>query len=557
MAIKKLHPKLIALIAAGEVANRPAAIVKELVENSIDAGANQIKVDLVDGGFEKIRVIDNGSGMGQGDLLDSYKKHTTSKISTLKDLENVNTLGFRGEALNSIATVSTLTIRSKTKEANHGYEITVSEGTLLKESLVGMPDGTEVLVTDLFKNVPARKKFQKKPASEVRKTLQIIEDLAIANPIITFQVKNNKQLLVHFGKCKNRIERLKQVLEDEIYTKLIEVRHSKGNLFIEGFISHPQGGKTGKSAQYLSVNGRCIKDSRISSEVKKAYGTLLESDKFPPFALNITLPHQEVDINVDPKKNHAEFLNMAEILSFVFNAIKKTLYENNLSYLADSSDRAKTKMDPFVANTLKEKTVLWNIKTNAQSENEEIMQLHKLYLVVETKEGAALIDQHAAHERILYEGFLEEFKNEHTKTFKLKKGLVLELKAKDMAVLNEHTETLSKLGFEFETFGKNKLKVTSVPQIYKENDIKTLFAEMLEDLEQEGTKKDVYAESLKTISYLACRGAIKSGEYLTQSERKNLINKLADTTSQYTCPHGRPVHLKITLKELEKMFRRV
>lgn len=561
--IKSLNPELISLVAAGEVIEHPASVVKELVENSLDAFASEINVEISDVGLSQIRVADNGLGIHKDDLISSLHRHTTSKMQEASDLAAINTLGFRGEALYSISSVSNISIRSKTIDSVAGFEVISTDASNLEIRPVGMPQGTIVTVKNLFYNVPGRKKYYQNKSHLNRKIIQIITGAALANPTVGFRMKINDKVTLHVPKNQDLSHRISYLLGDSISTNLLPLDFEVDHFHLEGFASKPQGALPSDEFQYIFVNGRPVTHKQISKIIKETYGSLIEVKSHPVFVLNLGIPPSLIDVNVHPRKQEVLFINSASVYENIQKALVEVLGISDLTY-SKSSKKAiyadvfeAHKANPHLASSLKDTTLTWNIKTNKQVKDIEILQIHNLYLVFETPQGLTLIDQHAAHERILYEDFLNQFKEEKSKALSVNVDQLLDLPVSLVTLLESSLETLGKLGFTIEHFRNNTFKVVSVPQLYEKHDIKKLLIEFLKDLEENAVLKDSDQASLKTIAYLACRTAIKAGDYLTLEERQNLVEKLTKTKSSYTCPHGRPVQLEISLAELGKMFKRL
>lgn len=560
--IIKLKKSTISKVAAGEVISSPAAIVKELIENSIDAKASQIKINLVKGGLEKITVIDNGVGMSKTDLQICFDRYATSKIATAKDLNNIKSLGFRGEALYSIAAISLITIKSKIRSNIGGNLVEVRENILTKKSPVGMPKGTLVEVENIFFNVPARKKFFKNQQTELNKILDIVTKYALAYNNIAFSLKNNSKNILHLNNSQNFYERTEQLLGFDINREFLPVSRHENYLKIKGVLAKPQASEVSKDNQYLFINKRAVVHKKISDVIKNAYGSLIEPKAHPPFVLFLNLPYEMVDVNIHPTKKTVQLLNEDEILKIIKKTVRENLNKNNLTYktdiFGDSLDNYFKKADKYVSQILKDSEKVWNVKLNkAQNTLDEITQIHNLYLVMQNKNGLVLIDQHAAHERILYEDFLEQFLKEKSQKNTVSADKKLLLSAKQTETLKSNLKQFESLGFKIKFENKNRFVVKKIPTIFKEYNIKALVKDTLTDLENNTVKRDILDDkSQKTLSFLACRTAIKAGDYLTQKERVNLIKRLNKTKSNYTCPHGRPVKLEISIKELAKMFKR-
>ena len=577
--IRQLPKEVVSKVAAGEVVEYPASVVKELIENSIDAKASQIDIEIEDSGFSKIRIIDNGHGMSKEDVLESYKRHTTSKISTEDELAIVDSLGFRGEALYSISAISTTEIKSKINETISGTHLEIVGGIAQKPIPLGMPTGTEVIVRDIFFNLPARKKFFENKQAEYRKIIQTVSNVSLGHPKVGFKLKHNKKVTFYVPKEQSLEERARYVLGDDIFNNLLPFSHEEDYMRIKGFVSKPQNTTTTNDLQFIYVNNRHINDKKMTRNVREAFGTLIDAKAQPIYILKIELPSSMVDVNIHPRKTHVRINEGVQLIEAIKKVIKHTLGIQDLTYTFDAKDEVQEfenflkssnvspkqknqekrltgkKANPHLATVLKETTPLWNIKTNKQNLPDEILQVKKLYLITETKNGIVLFDQHAAHERILYEEFLHQFLKERQKGAQIEIGKTIEIPQNAVDLLKDNQQTLQAIGIEIEHFRKNSFKIIKVPKVYETHDLGILLIELVNDLE--GIKELTPDEkSLKTISYLACRTAIKGGDYLTQEERKNLLEKLQKTKTSYTCPHGRPVKIELSFKALAKLFKR-
>lgn len=557
-----LPKKLVAKIAAGEVVERPASALKELVENSLDAGATNITITIEQAGSKKIVVTDNGHGMERSDIPLAARAHTTSKISTEKDLESIETLGFRGEALASIAAVSRLTILSKTVNEKLGTKVTATNGTIGKPLQAGTPAGTTVIVETLFSETPARKKFLKTPATEFKHIMRVVTHAALASPSVSFTLTHNGKTVLELPKNQSLDERIRAVLGERMFSHVIPLSRTSPHLGIEGFIGKPQIAGREKDKQYLFINGRSVTSPLIANTIKDAYGGLLEPRMQPAFVLYLTLPAHSIDVNIHPRKETVHFVNERTTLEVITRTVENALGKHDLTYSINnmsSSFMLNDKgMDGYTAGILKDMVSPWQVSHKDDVKEPDILQIHNCFLLIETKKGLLLVDQHAAHERILYEQFKEAFKKAQIKqeTYTLPEALVLDLGTVESSVLKTYVSTFRQLGFEIEPFGGTTFKVRRVPLLFKDRDSAALISEVLEEFMHERTPTKLDSETERTISYLACRSAIKAGDYLTHEERKNLLEKLAETTTQYTCPHGRPTHIEITRSELDRMFKR-
>lgn len=540
--IQQLPEDVIVKIAAGEVIERPVSIIKELIDNAIDANATEINIELTDGGNSFLRVTDNGKGIPKEELLIAIKPHTTSKIHSIEDLEKIQTLGFRGEALASIDHVATLTLESREKTSPFGWK---TEGQTIEK--VGMATGTRVVVTQLFDKIPARKKFLKSANSEVKLIIEIVHDYVLSHPSITFSVENDKKQLLLVSKG-DITQRAQAVFGKETTTQFLEFEEKGSYLTIRGALTKPQVSAPQNTIK-LFVNGRRVTDQLVSTAIKDAYSNLLFPRSFPLGFLFIVTPPELTDVNVHPTKREVRFSHPKEVYEEVYRTVLKTLTDNNLTY-ANVSFRSEFSKDMI---TSLEKDRIAHI--GDISPNSTISQYHNLYLTVETKEGVMFIDQHAAHESILYYKLLDIFTQKEQKKIPtpLSTPYLFEATARESLIIDESAEKLTQLGFEVEPFGKNTYRIVAVPKQIADRDISAILP-MIEYFIEAGSLLD--EKNKRTLATLACKAAIKANQQLTQEQMRELVDALTSRNYAYTCPHGRPVKIEITLSELDRLFKR-
>ncbi len=566
--IRVLPRSVIAAIAAGEVIERPAIVVKELIENALDAGATQIQVHIENSGLSQIRVTDNGQGMDEEDLLLSFQRHTTSKVHSLEDLNSIETFGFRGEALASMASVSTLTIQSRTAEQEVGHHLKIHHDEIIEQQPMGLPVGTTIIVEDLFANVPARRKFLKNVQTELRHIIEVIQVFSLSHPEIGLVFSHAGKTLLSVPKNQTFAERIRSIFGHDFFTHTFVVPENEGHLFrISGILGTPQIARRTTQRQYVFVNRRHITHLGLSQTIKEAYGSLIDPKSFPFFALNLEISPTQIDVNVHPRKETLRFLEEAQLLEHIRHHIAAVLEQQNLTYQYGavepfslevndiSLERDKT-ASAFTSGSLKEVVEPW--KMSKGETHNEILQIHNTYLVAATNKGIVIFDQHAAHERILYEQFKEAFKNQKkdTSPFTLPKPVVIECSLPDAEVIKEHLQILEKIGFSIEEFGKNSFKVTQVPAHFQDRKVKELLNELIDDLSQGKPIREADSAAERTLAYLACRNAVKAGDSLHPEQRQELIEKLLHTPNHATCPHGRPTTVTFSKSELEKLFKR-
>jgi len=550
--IRVLPERLVSKIAAGEVVQRPASVVKELVENSVDANPTFIKIKAERGGMKKILVADNGEGMDKKDVLQCFKPHSTSKLLKEEDLVSIKSMGFRGEALCSIASVSNVIIKSRVKKENAGTVIEVLSGVMKRSAPVGVPVGTSVIVTDLFHSVPARRNFLKVPKTEFKYITDVVIDLALANPRIGFILSHDERIVLDLPEDQSLTERVKEIFGSDVFVDFLLVSYKKAYFKVFGFIARPQVSARSRLKQHVFINKRPVTSRIISQAVEEAYGSLLQPRTYPVFVFHLGLPHAFVDVNVHPRKEQVSFSDDKFVYELVKSAVERTLEKADLIY------KKRSKMESDV-DYLFEGSKDWVLGENgdgyATFDSENILQVHNQYLVMENSNGLLLIDQHAAHERILYERLLEDIK-EGTVGLAIKPPATFDLSISDYEALMGNLDIFNRLGFDIEEFGKRTLKVNSVPSFVEVKNAILYIKEVVSDLAAEKQPRKFDSETQKALSYMACRGAIKAGNALNLAERSKLLKDLSETKTHYTCPHGRPVKIEIGMKELNRMFKR-
>lgn len=560
MQIIRLSEDVISKIAAGEVIERPAYALKELIENAIDAQATRILIEIKSAGLEEIRIKDNGIGMTKEDLLLSFCAHTTSKIKSAEDIEHLSSLGFRGEALASIAAISQMTIQSRPLQADVGFQVITDQGQIQEEGPLGMPIGTIITVKDLFTSVPARKSFLKSTQTELRHCALIVSTLALAYPEIEFKLIHHKKILLDFPKVINQAERILSVVGQDIGSQLVAIRHENPYMQLDGFIGKPHL-TSGSLKSFLFINGRKVSDHLVASAVKDAYGTLLEQSATPFSILFLTLPPETIDVNIHPKKETVLFLHQESIYESIKTAVLETLTSHNLTYanvsfLSPSSRSYSTTTN--LASKLKETVLPWQPLDTQEQEYSQVFQLDDTYILAATAQGVLLVDQHAAHERILYNQF-HDAASQHVQaveTITMTPSEVISLPVPEVLLLSEHLSFFASIGLELELFDSNSIRVNKIPSVFKDVAPHELISLFLQELEVGKNKPTTEKMLHRMLSTLACKAAIKAGDPLSQSECIRLLQKLDTQPQSFSCPHGRPTKIIISIAQLEKMFKR-
>lgn len=561
--IQKLPQHIVSKIAAGEVIERPSFAVKELLENSIDAGASVIEVHVEESGLKRITIIDNGEGMSKEDLFESFKPHTTSKIVSEDELLSIKTLGFRGEALSSIAAISTMSLKTRTPQSPGGTVVTLRNGVLENSAPVGMPVGTIVTVDQLFSSVPARKKFLKSAKTEFRHITDVIMHFALSYPKIHFVLTHNKKTVLDLPRKDRLEERIQLLFGEALFEQLMPLSFEDGYIRIEGYIGRPQVTSRNNQRQYIFVNNRHVSDKLIALAAKEGYGTLLPASSTPVFQLRITLPFEAVDVNVHPRKELVNFLNKKAVFDAIKLAITQTLAENNVTFhlakFKQESSAKRGETTSFAGSLLKETVLPWNrVAVGERVAGFPLIQAHQTYLITSVKEGIALYDQHAVHESILYEQFVKAFSETKKKkeVYSLSKPFPLHLSLLEKQVLEEYMEVFTHVGFSFEPFQGNTFLIRDIPVIFKGRKVEKIIRDMLDDLSQFEGVKHIDTASQRMLAFLSCRAAVKAGDVLPVKQREQLIKQLEKTQHNVTCPHGRPTKIILTKEQLASFFKR-
>lgn len=624
-------------IAAGEVVESPKSVVKELIENAIDAGASAITVEIKEGGISYIRVTDNGCGIPKEQVKTAFLRHATNKIANIEDLENILSLGFRGEALASIASVAQVELFTKTLLEENGTHIEINGGEIIQFQNTACTEGTSLIIRNLFYNVPARRKFLKKPSTEASYISELLNQFALGHPDIAFKYINNQTTILYTSGNHDKKTAVLYVYGKDTAKKMIEIDYKKGNYSITGLLGKPELCRANRSYENLYINGRYIKNKIISSAIEEAYKTRLLVGKFPIYVLYFTLPPALVDVNVHPAKLEVRFQNDDEIYQFFYDAVCKCFQNEVLISKADwnsknskelekyakeknismettpiqkkilqkemqqdikndyvISEKQHQKIKPEKINSFKsvddllkkekntaleanEDTAIYYTEKQHTAEQKQyesqqvrkkvtrdtffknykiIGQIFYTYWIVEQGKSIFMIDQHAAHERILYEELMTELKKQNVTAQMLLQPLLLKLTEREKEILQENKNLLNQFGFSVELIEPQTYALFSVPFIIKEPSNTKFFLDML-DLLGEISIESVYDTKILTIATMACKAAVKANDRLSIQEATAMIEKLLQLENPFTCPHGRPTIIEMTQYELEKRFKRI
>jgi DNA mismatch repair protein MutL len=563
-------------IAAGEVIERPASVVKELMENAIDAAASEITVELKSGGLQLIRVCDNGEGMDPEDVPVAFQRYATSKIKKAEDLYAIHSLGFRGEALPSIASVSQMTMKTRTSRSMIGTKAVCEGGELKTISEAGCPVGTEVEVKHLFFNIPVKRKFLKSIQTELRYSLNHFLRLSLSHPSISFKFLHDGRMLHEHPKTESPMVRLEAILGKEIYQHLQPLGFEDGEIRITGFSSLPSFSKGNGDGIYLYVNRRFIKDRMIYRAIVEAYRHVIPAGRFPVAILFIHIPPSSIDVNVHPTKAEVKFRDPERIFRTVHGALSSlhalpSPPEHEASELwqegRSPSTGTPSPMQPYPAHLSFTEEAGGTIPmvreslspgwiADKRTELRILGQVQGTYIVCEGGKGLILIDQHAAHERLLFERYKKEFEGGSIASERLLIPIAMELSTEESFVLTSHLEVFQSIGFEIDPIGERTYAIRSIPRLIDPGDPKEIIREMLDELsfiKREGKAAEPIPMMLVT---LACHSAIRGNAVLRREEMAELVESLSSFSTSMTCPHGRPIFFVIPLEELAKQFKR-
>jgi DNA mismatch repair protein mutL len=642
--ISVLDKNTIDKIAAGEVVERPASIVKELVENAIDSGALAISIEIKDGGTSLIRVTDNGGGISKDEIKTAFLRHATSKIRRANDLFNIHTLGFRGEALSSISSIAKCEIISKPSTQLTGVRYVIEGGAEVGFEDVGAPVGTTLLIRDIFFNTPVRRKFLKSTSTETAYISELVEKFMLSNLDVSIRYIVNNQTKLQSSGNGDLKEVIYQIYGREVHKALIEVDYKADDISIKGFIAKPEISRANKSQLIYFVNGRYVRDKHIIKAIEDAYADRMMQHKYPFAVLMIEIDTQSVDVNVHPSKMEIRFSDEAYIYEKVKKAIEVSLknadmirqagideekkavlkrsferlpepFEKNKLTLLTESDKNITTANlsdkkeeflkdlPSIDLSLKPDKVLPELKVDTiistfdkadlereyKQNNREVIyenkvnedklqepavkqlefldkkaskkrniigQIFDTYWIVEFDKGMYIIDQHAAHEKVLYERFLKQFEKEELSSQLISPATVISLSSTEADAVEKHLPSLKKLGFEIEHFGGREYSISAIPNILPSVNKEVWLGELISELLEVDSVKNTES-ILEKIASMSCKAAIKGNQKISFEEAKILIDELLELENPYNCPHGRPTVIKMTKTEIEKKFKRI
>ena len=587
--IKLMSEDLANKIAAGEVVERTMNVVKELVENAIDANSTSIKIDLIDSGVKEISVTDDGVGMTRDDAVLAFSRHATSKLKTLEDLFNIETLGFRGEALPSIASVSNVIL--KTSDGETGTEVVIHGGELISVNSSDLKKGTKITVSDLFYNTPVRLKYLKNLYIELANIVEYVNKMALSFPNIRFVLTNNEKVLLNTDGQGNLLKVIYSIYGLDVSRKMIKISGENRDYKIDGFISYPEVTRSSRNVITTLVNGRVIRNIELIKTILESYHTYIPEGKNPIVVLNIEVDPYLIDINIHPTKMDIKFSEFAGLKELITKTITKQLENLNLIPKVENTPREEVSsnnsgvnfkdiIDKYIDSKtpnviydnpyqkVEEMTLDFNVSENDIEEEHTgegsefrvkkmypVGLVHATYIIAENEDGMYIIDQHAANERINYEKYLKAMGTHDNKMIDLLVPIKIELPNSDYIILKEHMDMLENLNFIVEEFGINTILIRSHPFWLPSFNIEEAIRRIIEIIVSKETF-DSYKFTEKVATTLACKMSIKANDHITLEQMEYLLDTLRKTENPFTCPHGRPTIISYSKYELEKMFKR-
>ena len=593
MPIQALPDTLVNQIAAGEVVERPASVVKELVENALDAGANRVDIDLEEGGVRLIRIRDDGGGIPAPELALAISRHATSKISSIEDLEEVATLGFRGEALPSIASVSRFAISARPRGESQGARLEVDGGRVGELMPHPHPEGTTVEVRDLFFNVPARRKFLRAERTELGHIEEWLRSLALARPWVELRISHNGRASRHYKPVRDGGERLRRVAEalgEDFTRQCLEIEHAAAGLRLHGWVGLPTAARSSADQQYFYVNGRAVRDRTVAHAVRQAYADVLFHGRHPAFVLFLECDPRQVDVNVHPAKHEVRFREQRLVHEFIYRTLHQALASTRAGVAAEAQAAPALAMGaaaaPGVAGfsprqgglglpvreAMSAYASLYRAPEPGQAgatmpeaaANEgdapplgyALAQLHGVFVLAENNHGLVLVDMHAAHERITYERLKSALDGEGIRSQPLLVPVSLAVGEREADAAEQHAQALADYGFEIRRAGPQALSIRSVPSLLADLDPRALALDVLADLREHGSSRKLEQARNELLSTLACHTSVRANRRLTVPEMNALLRDMEATERSGQCNHGRPTWVQLSKSELDKLFLR-
>jgi len=603
--IQQLPPQLVNQIAAGEVVERPASVLKELLENALDAGATRIVVELEQGGMRSIRVSDNGVGIEKEELHLAVQRHATSKIKSMGDLEQISTLGFRGEALPSIASVSRFSMASNNKEDDNAGWVISTDGREFSEEVepARQTRGTTVEVKDLFFNVPARKKFLRTDKTELKHCDNVLRKIALSRFDVMLIAKHNERNFLEVNACdflSDGSDRVGKITGKQFSDQSIYLENEATDIQIKGWISLPTFSRSQADLQYFYVNGRAIRDKVIAHAIKMAYKDVLFHGRFPAFVLFLEMDPAQVDVNAHPTKHEVRFRQSRYVHDFIRHTVAKAIAETMPRQEQQGAEQYREIVDDYIraaqsqstltngshsqpnhpaspygpshvhehsssysAESLNEYDLLLKTSPEEAHTTEDapplgyaIEQLHGIYILAQNANGLVVVDMHAAHERIVYEQLKTSYQQGDLATQSLLVPLTINVSPQEAILAEQHSDVFLKYGFHLERFGEESIVVREIPSLLQQADVNKLVLDVLSDLNEYGTSEKLEQANNELLSTMACYGSVRAHRKLTLAEMNALLREMEATERSAQCNHGRPTWVQLSIDQLDKLFKR-
>ena len=594
MSIRQLPDLLVNQIAAGEVVERPSSVVKELIENSLDAGARAIQVTLEQGGKRLVRVVDDGCGIPRDELPLALARHATSKISSLEELEEVETMGFRGEALPSMASVSRMTISSRVADTEHAWQVKTANGETEAATPAAGAPGTSVELRDLFYNVPARRKFMRADRTEFSHVDELVKRFALARPDIGFQLQHNNRVVRQFPPVHTEeqvLVRLEAVIGPEFVEHALKIDEQRGSFGLRGWVAEPRYNRPQADRQFFFVNGRVIKDRLVAHAIRQAFRDVLFHGRHPAFVLFLEMPYAGVDVNVHPQKHEVRFRDSRSVHDFIYSTLNRCLAGAGVgggalrpgTEVQDPGITGQTgewaarqaAMPINVAEQMQSYAQLVSsplrnvggsggpVEFPATQESDEfpplgfaLAQLHGIYILAENQHGLVLVDMHAAHERITYERFKAGLAQDGIRSQNLLVPVTVHVSEREADMVEEHSASLETLGISCDRSGPQTVAVRKVPTLLQQADISRLLQDVLSELASDGKSLKIEAEMDEILSSMACHGSVRANRQLNTAEMNALLRDMERTERAAQCNHGRPTWVQLDMQNLDRLFLR-
>ncbi len=606
MSIRKLPNQLIDQIAAGEVVERPASVVKELVENALDAGATVIDIDVQTGGKKRIKVTDNGRGISEADLTMALQRHATSKIHSLDDLESLLSMGFRGEALPSIASVSRFELISRHHQAEMAFQVNAHGGEIEGPMPAAHPVGTTIIVSDLFFNTPARRRFMKTDQTEYLRIDELIKRVSLSRFDVTFRLSHNGKMIRNAQGGDSEIlkhQRINQLCGKDFIENAIYIEQQRGNLKMSGWVAKPSWNRAQPDRQFFYINNRMIKDKLVGHAIRQAYQDVLFHGRFPAFVLYLDIDPELVDVNVHPTKHEVRFRDSKLVHDFIFGSIHQSLAETRVGAMSATvneplpdysqmqhrlnlsgggqgalqSNRPSVGVREASFDYLNQAaqasqdfnhfpgTDVAGVPNLPESDeqNQDIpplgyakAQIHGVFIIAENQHGLIIVDMHAAHERITYERMKQKFAADELKNQKLLVPIQVNVSSREVNAVETHQNWFAQLGFEISITGEESLVVRKIPAMLAHADVENLIKDVLSEIVALGSSQKIEAQINEIMSTMACHGSVRANRQLSIMEMNALLRDMENTLRSDQCNHGRPTWTQLDMKQLDKLFLR-